>query len=83
MMPGRGLGIPEVAGGLARHIPVLARPAVEFLTLQGGKQKARPNAPAVRAQPGDLAIVAGFHVVLFAVAQQTKKTQACVPRVLH
>jgi len=27
---------PAVAGGLARHIPVLGRPAVEFLALQAG-----------------------------------------------
>jgi len=36
MMPGRGLGVPEVAGGLARHIPVLVRPAVDFLTVRDG-----------------------------------------------
>jgi 16S rRNA (cytosine1402-N4)-methyltransferase len=31
MMTGRGIGSPEVAGGLARHIPVLVRPVVEHL----------------------------------------------------
>jgi 16S rRNA (cytosine1402-N4)-methyltransferase len=36
MMPGRGLGIPEVAGGLARHIPVLARPAIDYLAVRDG-----------------------------------------------
>jgi 16S rRNA (cytosine1402-N4)-methyltransferase len=36
MMAGRGPGTPEVAGGLARHIPVLARPAVDFLGVHGG-----------------------------------------------
>ena len=36
MMAGRGPGIPEVAGGLARHIPVLARPAIDFLSVRDG-----------------------------------------------
>jgi len=36
MMAGRGPGTPVVAGGLARHIPVLARPAIDFLAVRDG-----------------------------------------------
>jgi 16S rRNA (cytosine1402-N4)-methyltransferase len=36
MMAGRGPGIPAVAGGLARHIPVLARAAVSYLAVRDG-----------------------------------------------
>jgi len=36
MTAGRGPGTPEVAGGLARHIPVLARPAIDFLGVRDG-----------------------------------------------
>jgi 16S rRNA (cytosine1402-N4)-methyltransferase len=36
MMTGRGLGQPAVAGGLARHVPVLVRRAVEFLAVHDG-----------------------------------------------
>jgi 16S rRNA (cytosine1402-N4)-methyltransferase len=36
MMAGRGPGTPEVAGGLARHIPVLARPVIDFLGIRAG-----------------------------------------------
>jgi 16S rRNA (cytosine1402-N4)-methyltransferase len=35
MMTGRDTG-PGVAGGLARHVPVLGRPAVEFLNVRAG-----------------------------------------------
>jgi 16S rRNA (cytosine1402-N4)-methyltransferase len=35
-MTGRGAGQPDVAGGLARHVPVLVRPAIEFLAARGG-----------------------------------------------
>ena len=34
MMTGRDSGQPDVAGGLARHIPVLARPAIEHLNIR-------------------------------------------------
>jgi 16S rRNA (cytosine1402-N4)-methyltransferase len=36
MTPGRGGGIPAADGGLARHIPVLGGPAVEFLDVRDG-----------------------------------------------
>jgi 16S rRNA (cytosine1402-N4)-methyltransferase len=36
MMTGRGIGDSEVAGGLARHIPVLVRPVVEHLNIRNG-----------------------------------------------
>ncbi|MPZ39765.1 MAG: 16S rRNA (cytosine(1402)-N(4))-methyltransferase RsmH [Rhizobiales bacterium] len=36
MMAGRGGGQPAADGGLARHIPVLGRPAVEFLNVRDG-----------------------------------------------
>jgi 16S rRNA (cytosine1402-N4)-methyltransferase len=36
MMGGRGGGTPAAAGGLARHIPVLGRQAVEFLAVHDG-----------------------------------------------
>ena len=36
MMAGSGSGDPAVAGGLARHIPVLVRPAVEYLGVRDG-----------------------------------------------
>ncbi len=36
MMVGSGSGKPAAAGGLARHIPVLAPKAIEFLNLRGG-----------------------------------------------
>jgi 16S rRNA (cytosine1402-N4)-methyltransferase len=36
MTAGRGPGTPEVAGGLARHIPVLARQAIDFLSVRDG-----------------------------------------------
>jgi len=36
MMAGRGSGIPAAAGGLARHIPVLGGPVVEFLHVRDG-----------------------------------------------
>ena len=36
MMAGRGPGIPVVAGGPARHIPVLARPAIGALAVRAG-----------------------------------------------
>jgi 16S rRNA (cytosine1402-N4)-methyltransferase len=36
MMAGRGPGTPVVAGGPARHIPVLARPAVDCLAVSAG-----------------------------------------------
>jgi 16S rRNA (cytosine1402-N4)-methyltransferase len=38
MTTGRGIGSPEVAGGLARHIPVLVRPVVEHLDIRDGGQ---------------------------------------------
>ena len=36
MMTGRDSGPPDVAGGLARHIPVLVRPVVEHLSIRAG-----------------------------------------------
>ena len=36
MMTGRGVEPPDVAGGLARHIPVLVRPVVEHLDIRAG-----------------------------------------------
>ena len=36
MMTGSGIGDSEVAGGLARHIPVLVRPVVEHLSVHDG-----------------------------------------------
>ena len=36
MMAGSGSGSPAAAGGLARHIPVLGRPAVDFLNVRDG-----------------------------------------------
>jgi 16S rRNA (cytosine1402-N4)-methyltransferase len=36
MMTGRGIGTPEIAGGPARHIPVLVRPVVEHLNIRNG-----------------------------------------------
>jgi 16S rRNA (cytosine1402-N4)-methyltransferase len=36
MMSGRDTGQPAVAGGLARHIPVLVRSAAEFLSVRDG-----------------------------------------------
>jgi len=36
MMTGRGIGNSEVAGGLARHIPVLVRPVIEHLNIRAG-----------------------------------------------
>ena len=36
MMTGRGGGQPAADGGLARHIPVLGGPAVEFLNVRDG-----------------------------------------------
>jgi 16S rRNA (cytosine1402-N4)-methyltransferase len=36
MMTGRDVVPPDVAGGLARHIPVLVRPAVEHLAIRDG-----------------------------------------------
>jgi 16S rRNA (cytosine1402-N4)-methyltransferase len=36
MMAGRGPGTPAVAGGPARHIPVLARPAGDYLAIHAG-----------------------------------------------
>jgi 16S rRNA (cytosine1402-N4)-methyltransferase len=36
MMTGRGIGNSEVAGGLARHIPVLVRPVIEHLNIRDG-----------------------------------------------
>jgi 16S rRNA (cytosine1402-N4)-methyltransferase len=36
MTTGRGTGSPEVAGGPARHIPVLVRPVVEHLDIHDG-----------------------------------------------
>jgi 16S rRNA (cytosine1402-N4)-methyltransferase len=36
MMTGRGIGDSEVAGGLARHIPVLVRPVIEHLDIHDG-----------------------------------------------
>jgi 16S rRNA (cytosine1402-N4)-methyltransferase len=36
MMGGSDSGIPAVAGGLARHIPVLVHPVVEFLAVRDG-----------------------------------------------
>jgi 16S rRNA (cytosine1402-N4)-methyltransferase len=36
MMAGRGSGQPTADGGLARHIPVLGGPAVEFLNVRDG-----------------------------------------------
>jgi 16S rRNA (cytosine1402-N4)-methyltransferase len=36
MMTGRDSGQPDVAGGLARHIPVLVRPVVEHLAVRAG-----------------------------------------------
>jgi 16S rRNA (cytosine1402-N4)-methyltransferase len=36
MMTGSGPGTPAVAGGLARHIPVLARAAIDALAVRGG-----------------------------------------------
>ena len=36
MMTGRDSGPPEVAGGLARHVPVLVRPVVEHLKVRDG-----------------------------------------------
>jgi 16S rRNA (cytosine1402-N4)-methyltransferase len=36
MMTGRGGGQPAADGGLARHIPVLGRPAVDFLNIRDG-----------------------------------------------
>jgi 16S rRNA (cytosine1402-N4)-methyltransferase len=36
MTAGRGPGQPGAAGGLARHIPVLARPALDFLNIRDG-----------------------------------------------
>jgi len=38
MMTGRGIGSSEVAGGPARHIPVLVRPVVEHLAIHDGGQ---------------------------------------------
>jgi 16S rRNA (cytosine1402-N4)-methyltransferase len=38
MTTGRDTGSPEVAGGLARHIPVLVRPVVEHLNVRDGAQ---------------------------------------------
>jgi 16S rRNA (cytosine1402-N4)-methyltransferase len=38
MMTGRGIGSSEVAGGPARHIPVLVRPVVEHLDIHDGGQ---------------------------------------------
>src|SRR5262245_37086031 len=36
MMTGRGAGQPDVAGGLALHVPVLVRRVVEYLALRDG-----------------------------------------------
>jgi 16S rRNA (cytosine1402-N4)-methyltransferase len=36
MMAGSDSGIPAVAGGLARHVPVLVRPVVEYLGVRAG-----------------------------------------------
>jgi 16S rRNA (cytosine1402-N4)-methyltransferase len=36
MMGGRGGGTPAAAGGLARHIPVLGRQAIEYLAVRDG-----------------------------------------------
>src|SRR6267142_1780556 len=36
MMTGRDSGEPDVAGGLARHVPVLVRPAIEHLNIRAG-----------------------------------------------
>jgi 16S rRNA (cytosine1402-N4)-methyltransferase len=78
MMPGRGPGHPEVAGGPVRHIPVLARAAIDCLSVRadgvyldgtfgaGGYTRlilATPGARVVAIDRDHLAVAAGAGLV--------------------